>query len=47
MCVCVLVYVCLSVRIIEWKWFLFMFDSFIKRCLFADVKLGLVVCMTK
>ena len=40
-------YICLSVRINEWKWRLFMFVSYIKRCLFADVKLGLVVGMTK
>ena len=37
----------MSVRIIEWKWCLFMSVTYIKRCLFSDVKLGLVVGMTK
>ena len=31
----------------KWKRCFFMFASYIKRCLFADVKLGLLVGMTK
>ena len=45
--VCGCVCVCLFVRINDCKWCLFKFVSYIKRCLFADVKLGLFVGMTK
>ena len=58
-CVCVCVCVCFGVFVRvrvcvcvsfcqnHWKWCLLMFVLYIKRCLFADVYLGLVVGITK